>query len=59
MYVGKVASSLQDRLFQHLWKLSGRTGLDPKNVRFVWFYVDENLGAVAPEKLLIKRYPHR
>lgn len=56
VYVGKAAKSLQDRLTQHLRKLSGRTGLDPEAVRFVCVYVDEDLDAAAPEKLLIKKY---
>ncbi|WCN82519.1 Eco29kI family restriction endonuclease [Micromonospora sp. LH3U1] len=56
VYVGKAAKSLQDRLAQHLRKLSGRTGLDSNAVRFVCVYVDEDLDAAAPEKLLIKQY---
>ncbi|GAB3954640.1 GIY-YIG nuclease family protein [Micromonospora vulcania] len=56
VYVGKAAKSLHDRLVQHLRKLSGRTGLDPDAVRFVCVYVDEDLDAAAPEKLLIKNY---
>ncbi|MEV0805317.1 GIY-YIG nuclease family protein [Micromonospora sp. NPDC050200] len=56
VYVGKAAKSLQDRLTQHLRKLSGRTGLDSDAVRFVCVYVDEDLDAAAPEKLLIKKY---
>ncbi|WP_329106864.1 Eco29kI family restriction endonuclease [Micromonospora sp. NBC_01699] len=56
VYVGKAASSLQDRLTQHLRKLSGRSGLDPAAVGFVCVYVDEDLDAAAPEKLLIKKY---
>jgi hypothetical protein len=56
VYVGKAARSLQDRLTQHLRKLSGRTGLDSAAVQFVCVYVDEDLDAAAPEKLLIKKY---
>ncbi|MGQ5263300.1 GIY-YIG nuclease family protein [Micromonospora sp. ZYX-F-536] len=56
VYVGKAARSLQDRLTQHLRKLSGRTGLDSAAVEFVCVYVDEDLDAAAPEKLLIKKY---
>ncbi|MEU7570085.1 GIY-YIG nuclease family protein [Micromonospora sp. NPDC049240] len=56
VYVGKAAGSLQDRLTQHLRKLSGRAGLDSAAVRFVCVYVDEDLDAAAPEKLLIKKY---
>ncbi|MGK5738126.1 GIY-YIG nuclease family protein [Micromonospora sp. URMC 103] len=56
VYVGKAAKSLQDRLTQHLRKLSGRTGIASDAVRFVCVYVDEDLDAAAPEKLLIKKY---
>ncbi|MFF0118221.1 GIY-YIG nuclease family protein [Micromonospora arida] len=56
VYVGKAAKSLQDRLTQHLRKLSGRVGLSSNTVRFVCVYVDEDLDAAAPEKLLIKKY---
>ncbi|MET7752812.1 GIY-YIG nuclease family protein [Micromonospora sp. NPDC005367] len=59
VYVGKAARSLQDRLTQHLRKLSGRTGLDSAAVQFVCVYVDEDLDAAAPEKLLIKKYRKR
>ncbi len=56
VYVGKAASSLADRLGQHLRKLSGRTGIELSSVTFACVYVDEDLDAAAPEKLLIKRY---
>jgi hypothetical protein len=56
VYVGKAAKSLNSRLGQHLRKLSGRTGVDLTDVRFVCVYVDEDLDAAAPERLLIKRY---
>ncbi|WP_170208621.1 Eco29kI family restriction endonuclease [Micromonospora pisi] len=56
VYVGKAARSLQDRLSQHYQKISGRSGIDLNDVRFVCVYVDEDLDAAAPEKLLIKKY---
>jgi hypothetical protein len=56
VYVGKASKSLRDRLGQHQRKLSGRCGLDLETVRFVCVYVDEDLDAAAPEKLLIKKY---
>lgn len=56
VYVGKAAKTLNGRLGQHLRKLSGRRGLDLGAVRFVCAYVDEDLDAAAPERLLIKQY---
>ncbi|BCJ58334.1 GIY-YIG nuclease family protein [Micromonospora endophytica] len=56
VYVGKAATSLQERLTQHHRKLCGRTGIASDTVRFICAYVDEDLDAAAPEKLLIKRY---
>ncbi|MFV2023149.1 Eco29kI family restriction endonuclease [Micromonospora sp. LOL_028] len=56
VYVGKAAKSLQERLNQHQRKVTGRAGLDPADIRFVCVYVDEDLDAAAPEKLLIKNY---
>jgi hypothetical protein len=56
VYVGKASKSLHDRLSQHLRKVSGRTGLDHGAIGFVCVYVDEDLDAAAPEKLLIKKY---
>ncbi|QDY11140.1 Eco29kI family restriction endonuclease [Micromonospora sp. HM134] len=56
VYVGKAANSLNARLGQHLRKLSGRSGIDLADVRFVCTYVDEDLDAAAPERLLIKQY---
>jgi Eco29kI restriction endonuclease len=56
VYVGKASASLRERLGQHARKLSGRSGLDPFDVTFVCVYVDEDLDAAAPEKLLIKKY---
>lgn len=56
VYVGKANTSLSDRLGQHLRKVSGRSGLAHRDIRFVCVYVDEDLDAAAPEKLLIKKY---
>ncbi|MEB3982521.1 GIY-YIG nuclease family protein [Mycobacterium sp. 663a-19] len=56
IYVGKAKDSLPDRLTQHMRKLSGRVGPFGGTVTFVCLYVEEDLEASAPEKLLIKRY---
>ncbi|MEV7621758.1 GIY-YIG nuclease family protein [Actinoplanes sp. NPDC089786] len=56
VYVGKAAASLRARLDQHHRKLSGRSGIALKRVQFACVYVDEDLDAAAPEKLLIKKY---
>ncbi|MEU1757376.1 Eco29kI family restriction endonuclease [Micromonospora matsumotoense] len=56
VYVGKAAKSLNARLGQHLRKLSGRSNIDLADIRFVCTYVDEDLDAAAPERLLIKQY---
>lgn len=61
VYVGKSKSSLPDRLHQHKRKLSGRRpaivpdGLEllVERVTFRCVYVDEDLDAVAPEKMLM------
>lgn len=56
VYVGKASKSLKARLGEHLRKLSGRTNINVEDVGFVCLYVDEDLEAAAPEKLLIKKY---
>ena len=56
VYVGKAQESLPLRLRKHRKKLSGRDNLDIGDVAFVCLYVDEDLDAAAPEKLLIKKY---
>lgn len=58
VYVGKADDSLPGRLADHLKKLSGRTadqsGRAPaQRVSFRCCYVDEDLAAVAPERMLI------
>jgi hypothetical protein len=56
VYVGKAEVSLQGRLGQHLFKLSGRRNIALDDVAFTCLYVDEDLSAVAPERLLIDTY---
>ncbi len=61
VYVGKADKSLPERLGQHIVKLSGRTvGADHAKLvdemRFTCLYVLEDLSAVAPERLMIKRF---
>ncbi|WP_084508689.1 Eco29kI family restriction endonuclease [Nocardia pseudovaccinii] len=56
VYVGKASKSLPDRLSNHLRKLSGRQQIDLAEVCFICLYVDEDLEAAAPEKMLIKKY---
>lgn len=53
VYVGKASKSLVTRLTKHRIKLEGR-GVE--GVRFVCLYVDEDLEASAPEKMLIRRH---
>jgi hypothetical protein len=59
VYVGKAQQPLPVRLSNHLTKLSGRRNLSIDEVKFVCLYVDEDLDAAAPEKLLIKKYRAR
>ncbi|MGC4761394.1 GIY-YIG nuclease family protein [Micromonospora sp. DT46] len=54
VYVGKADNSLPGRLAEHLAKISGR--LHVGHMTFACLYVEEDLHAVAPEKLLIARY---
>ncbi|MFI9008506.1 GIY-YIG nuclease family protein [Actinosynnema sp. NPDC053489] len=56
VYVGKATNNLPERLGDHLKKLSGRRGLDIDEVRFKCLYVNEDLDAASPEKMLIKLY---
>jgi len=48
--------SLPARLGNHLCKLSGRSNIVLSDVSFQCLYVDEDLEAAAPEKMLIKKY---
>lgn len=59
VYVGKADPSLPKRLTRHYWKLSGRENVDIANVGYTCLFVDEDLHAVAPERLLIDRYRAR
>jgi hypothetical protein len=56
VYVGKASRSLPSRLQNHLRKLSGRSLISLNDVSFQCLYVDEDLEAAAPEKMLIKKY---
>lgn len=56
VYVGKASKNLQGRLAKHAKKISGRAELSRSGVSFICLYVDEDLEASAPEKMLIKRY---
>lgn len=56
VYVGKASKSLPTRLHNHLRKLSGRSRIQLSDVSFQCLYVDEDLEAAAPEKMLIKMY---
>lgn len=56
VYIGKADRSLPDRLGQHLRKISGRLNISPAEMTFTCLYVVEDLSAVAPEALLIKRF---
>ncbi|WP_147133898.1 GIY-YIG nuclease family protein [Nocardia ninae] len=53
VYVGKADKSLPQRLTKHYVKLTARLALGP--MTFTCLYVDEDLHAVAPERLLIQR----
>ncbi|GAA2027442.1 hypothetical protein GCM10009839_27770 [Catenulispora yoronensis] len=61
VYVGKADKSLPERLGKHVVKLSGRT-VGPDHAKlvdemhFTCLYVLEDLSAVAPERLMIKRF---
>ncbi|MGK8505272.1 Eco29kI family restriction endonuclease [Nocardia asiatica] len=59
MYVGKAARDLRTRLAKHGEKLSGRQNIDLESVTYACLYVDEDMDAAAPEKLLIKRYKEK
>lgn len=56
VYIGKADRSLGQRLGQHLTKISGRLNISASDMTFAALYVDEDLSAVAPETLLIKRH---
>lgn len=54
VYVGKASKSLPTRLRKHHRKLSGRP--IPGKVSFVCLYLEEDLEASAPEKMLLGKY---
>ncbi|MCP3170192.1 GIY-YIG nuclease family protein [Myxococcus qinghaiensis] len=56
VYVGKAQKSLPSRLLNHRKKLSGRKNISLEEISFICLYVDEDLDAAAPERLLIKKY---
>ena len=56
VYVGKASVSVPARLGNHLRKLSGRRDIVLSDMSFQCLYVDEDLDAAAPEKMLIKKY---
>lgn len=56
VYVGKADQSLPQRLERHLNKLGGRLNIELADVTFTCLYVDEDLDALAPEKMLIDRF---
>ncbi|MET9339343.1 hypothetical protein [Nonomuraea sp. NPDC003804] len=55
-YVGKADQPLPKRLSEHLFKLSGRVGISIEEIEFKCLFVEEDLSAVSPEKMLIKRH---
>ncbi|WP_433221949.1 hypothetical protein [Microtetraspora malaysiensis] len=55
-YVGKADQPLPNRLQDHLRKLSGRVGISVDEMSFRCLFVEEDLSAVSPEKMLIKRH---
>ncbi|THA70757.1 Eco29kI family restriction endonuclease [Streptomyces sp. A0958] len=56
VYVGKADRSLPQRVEKHFRKISGRTNIDITEMAFTCLYVDEDFGAVAPERLLINQH---
>ncbi|MEU3601035.1 GIY-YIG nuclease family protein [Streptomyces sp. NPDC006798] len=56
VYVGKADRSLPQRIEKHYRKISGRTNISIGQMAFTCLYVDEDFGAVAPERLLINQH---
>ncbi|MGW0960178.1 GIY-YIG nuclease family protein [Streptomyces gelaticus] len=56
VYVGKADRSLPQRIEKHYRKISGRTNISLDQMAFTCLYVDEDFGAVAPERLLINQH---
>lgn len=59
VYVGKSTKNLNNRLLRHYRKIGGRQGGLTGSVSFKCVYVDEDLDAVAPEKMLIDLFRKR
>ncbi|MES9553117.1 MULTISPECIES: GIY-YIG nuclease family protein [unclassified Streptomyces] len=56
VYVGKADKSLPQRIEKHFRKISGRRNISLAEMSFTCLYVDEDFGAVAPERLLINKH---
>ncbi|MFJ2894147.1 GIY-YIG nuclease family protein [Streptomyces sp. NPDC087218] len=56
VYVGKADKSLPQRIEKHFRKISGRRNISLVEMSFTCLYVDEDFGAVAPERLLINKH---
>lgn len=56
VYVGKADRSLPSRIEKHFRKISGRINIQMAEMAFTCLYVDEDFGAVAPERLLINKH---
>ncbi|MFF9522091.1 GIY-YIG nuclease family protein [Streptomyces achromogenes] len=56
VYVGKADKSLPQRVERHLRKISGRRNISLAEMAFTCLYVEEDFGAVAPERLLINKH---
>ncbi|GAA1228007.1 GIY-YIG nuclease family protein [Rhodoglobus aureus] len=56
VYIGKADRQLQKRLLNHLTKFEGRLNISLEALAFTAIYVDEDMSAVAPETLLIKKH---
>ncbi|MFD4540426.1 GIY-YIG nuclease family protein [Streptomyces bauhiniae] len=56
VYVGKADRSLPQRIEKHFRKISGRRNISLDQMAFTCLYVDEDFGAVAPERLLINEH---
>lgn len=60
VYVGKADKSLRQRLTKHLEKTLGRIVEDgtplAEHMEFYCLYIDEDLHALAPEKMLIREF---
>jgi hypothetical protein len=56
VYVGKAKTSVQQRLGNHLRKISGRTNISLSQITFIALYMHEDLDSVAPERQLMTRF---